>query len=96
MLTFYVIPRNNRSCCDVGISRKRHCRKGAFRQIATANENHVFLAILAKTALVFPKAGEGIYARAFAARTAARLRTYLDVLQVGISKHTICCHDKST
>ena len=33
------------------------------------------LAILTKTALVSPKAGEGIYARAYAAKTAARLRT---------------------
>ena len=27
--------------CDVGISRKRHCRKGAFQQIATAPDVHV-------------------------------------------------------
>ena len=25
--------------CDVGISRKRHCNKGAFQQIATAQPN---------------------------------------------------------
>ena len=49
--------------------------KGAFRQIAMLVEVHVFLAML-RYVLVFSKAGEGIYARAFAARRVARLRTY--------------------
>ena len=51
--------------------------KGAFQQIATLRQGQSRLAILAKDALVSPKAGEGIYARAFAAKTAARLRTHI-------------------
>ncbi len=74
-MCIYVIPRKNCPCFDVGICWKAPLRQWRFREIATSAEVHGFLAILAKGALVSPKAGEGIYARAFAAKTAARLRT---------------------
>ena len=49
-------------------------RRGNFTRLR--NEIHVATLGILAYALVSPKAGEGIDARAFAAKTAARLRTY--------------------
>ena len=61
--------------------------KGAFRQIAMLVEVHGFLTML-RYVLVFSKAGEGIYARAFAARRVAQLRTSFSLIETTSSIST--------
>ena len=63
--------------CNVAISRKRHCRKVAFQQIPTAPNLYVYLAVVSIEAIgnsVPRDTRKGLFV-AFAARTAARLRT---------------------
>ena len=61
--------------------------KGAFRQIAMLVEVHGFLTML-RYDLVFTKAGEGIYARAFATMTWAQLRTSFSLIETTSSIST--------
>ena len=47
--------------CDVAISRKRRCSKGAFQQIATSAEVHDFLAMTSWIMIVVYISGYTIY-----------------------------------
>ena len=77
-LTFFETITN--SACTLGavaISRKRHCRKVAFQQIPTAPNLYVYLAVVSIEAIgnsVPRDTRKGCFV-AFAAKTAARLRT---------------------